>query len=202
MRIFILIILLFTLTGCSTNLSFVENRVYSESALKSYTDATDNIPIDEYISRSDAINLAYNIIKNGFGSNLDRNSIYEYISLDRINSTYFWSITFTNINSENKESYYIRINSDTGELYEAANYLGTYNKYNSNEPLSSLSLEECKNIIKPLTDIISINLDEYIINTYDKYDGIYIDLISNGKLCYYFFITKSNNSLQFFQKGD
>ncbi len=202
MIIFILIILLFTLTGCSTNLSFVENRVYSESELKNYTNTTDTIPIDEYVNRSDAINLAYNVIKNAFDSNLDRTSISEYISLDRINSNYFWTITFTNINSDNEESYYIRINSDTGELVKATRYMGTYNNYNLNESLSSPSLEECKNIIKPLADIIGINLDEYIINTYDIYDGVDINLISNEKVCYYFFINKLNNSLQFFQKGE
>lgn len=199
MKIFALIILVLLLTGCSTNLGFVENKVYNENALKNYSNSSDDILMDKYITRQDAINIAYNVISKGFGVQLDKNSLDEYISLDELNSKFFWNISISN--KDLKVSNYVKISCENGEIIEASSY-----KYSTEDryiiDIEGFTVEKYISIIKPLTDTLEINVDEYEVNIVNKYGLIGVELLKDDIVKYGFIIDRLNLSLVNYYKGE
>lgn len=199
MKIFVLIILVLSLTGCSANLGLVENKVYNENSLKNYTNLSDDMHMDKYINRQDAINIAYNVINKGFGVQLDRNSLDEYISLYELNSKFFWNISMSN--KDLKVSNYVRISCENGEILEASTY-----KYSAEDEYieddESFTFEKCLSIIKPLTDTLEINVDEYEVNIVDNYRQIGVELLKDDIIKYGFRIDRGNGILVNYYKGE
>lgn len=199
MRIFILVILTLVLTGCSINFGFVENKVYNEDSLKNYKATGEDIINDKYITRSEAIDIAYDVIINGFGVQVDKDSLVEYISLYEANSQFFWDISLEN--KDMKLYNNVRISCDNGDIIAASSYKYTYD-INYSKNTDTLTMEECISIIKPLADFLEINIDEYEVNTIDKYDNIIVELIKNRDVSYGFYINKYNKILVSYYKGD
>lgn len=199
MRIFILVILALLLTGCSINFGFVENKVYNEDSLKNYTATSEDMINNKYITRSEAIDIAYDVIINGFGVQVDKDSLVEYISLYEENSKFFWDIFLENKDMKSYNN--VRVSCDNGDIIAASSYTYTYD-INYSKNTDTLTMEECISIIKPLVDFLEINIDEYEVNTIDKYDSIIVELIKNSDVSYGFYINKYNKILVSYYKGE
>lgn len=162
----LIIVMLITLSGCS-KLGYKEDTIYSEDIFEDYS--KDNIKEDKenYINREEAIDKAFNVLKNGLGVDVDRLLLNESIKIAKLSDKFVWQINFTQ--EQNKQiisGYYICMNMDNGDVREIIFSNGKQDphvtknmeKYSKK---SNVSDEEIENIMKPLCRVLNIKIEDY-----------------------------------------
>lgn len=185
-KVSIPISMLIILNGCS-NLAYQEGKIYTEGTVAGYLKNSIKENKKNNIRREEAIEKALDVLNNGFKENLDRESLYESVNLININDDFFWKINFAEHLSKSKENnYYVGIDAEYGDIKDViiSKYKG---KYMSNiENKGFITQEEVKPIIKPLTNVLNINIDNYEILI--KRESVQLIDTKNNKLKYEFAI--------------
>lgn len=185
-KVSIPISMLIILNGCS-NLAYQEGKIYTEGTVAGYLKNSIKESKKNNIRREEAIEKALDVLNNGFKENLDRESLYESVNLININDDFIWKINFAERVSESKENnYYVGIDAEYGDIKDVI--ISKYKeKYISNiENEGFITEEEIKPIIKSLTDILNINIENYEILI--KRESVQLIDIKNDELKYEFAI--------------
>ncbi len=163
-KISIPIFMLIILSGCS-NLTYKQDKIYTEDTLPAYAKNDIKENKKSNIGREDAIEKALKVLNEGFKENLDRESLYESISLVNTgDSNFYWDINFMEKQNEQKNNnfYYIGVDAEHGDILEVI--INKYKKEETNTVEHEvLMTEEIKLIIRTLTSVLNINLDDYEI---------------------------------------
>lgn len=185
-KVSIPISMLIILNGCS-NLAYQEGKIYTEGTVAGYLKNSIKESKKNNIRREEAIEKALDVLNNGFKENLDRESLYESVNLININDDFIWKINFAERVSESKENnYYVGIDAEYGDIKDVI--ISKYKeKYISNiENEGFITEEEIKPIIKSLTDILNINIENYEILI--KRESVQLIDTKNDELKYEFAI--------------
>lgn len=162
----LIIVILITLSGCS-KLGYKEDTIYSEDIFEDYS--KDNIKENKenYINREEALDKAFNILKNGLRVDVDRQLLNESIKIVKFSDEFAWQISFTR--EQNKQiisDYYICMNMENGDVREIIFNNGKQEQYDTKHiekysKKSNVSDEEIGNIIKPLCRVLNIKIEDY-----------------------------------------
>lgn len=195
----VIIGILITSSGCS-NLSYKEDKIYSENIFEDYEKDDIKENKENYIDREEAIDKAFNILKNGLGVDVDRQLLNEFIKIAKLSDKFVWQIGFTQ--EQNKQiisNYYICMNMEDGDVREiifsndkqdpyASKYIGEYSKK------SNVRDEEIENIIKPLCKVLNINLEYYTKKMKYNQDMVEVKLFERDKKYEKYGISINTNS--------
>lgn len=162
----LIIVILIALSGCS-KLGYKEDTIYSEDIFEDYS--KDNIKENKenYINREEALDKAFNILKNGLRVDVDRQLLNESIKIVKFSDEFAWQISFTR--EQNKQiisDYYICMNMENGDVREIIFNNGKQEQYDTKNiekysKKSNVSDEEIGNIIKPLCRVLNIKIEDY-----------------------------------------
>ncbi|SFI94032.1 hypothetical protein SAMN02910355_0219 [Terrisporobacter glycolicus] len=182
--------ILITSSGCS-KLSYKEDTIYSENIFEDYEKDDIKENKETYIDREEALDKAFDILKNGLGVDVDRQLLNEYIKIVKLSDSFAWQIGF--IQEQDKQiinDYYICIDIEGGDVREII-YNIIYNnsskeafdtqnvdKYKKNVNMSDVEIE---NIIKPLCKVLNINLEDYIKKMDYNVDTIVVKLFEKDE---------------------
>lgn len=156
-----------------TNIHFEKynnNVLYSEKfALKERTKELQNV---NYITREEAISRGLDVLKDGFGINLNRDQISENIELYESEEGYEWNIMWTE--NDNNQKYYCNILADNGDIkfivVEDSNFKEIYKKN-----YEVINISKAKDIITPLLKSLNLNIEnmKVYLNYSDNYSNKY-----------------------------
>lgn len=162
----LIIVILIALSGCS-KLGYKEDTIYSEDIFEDYS--KDNIKENKEnsINREEALDKAFNILKNGLRVDVDRQLLNESIKIVKFSDEFAWQISFTR--EQNKQiisDYYICMNMENGDVREIIFNNGKQEQYDTKNiekysKKSNVSDEEIGNIIKPLCRVLNIKIEDY-----------------------------------------
>lgn len=162
----LIIVILITLSGCS-KLGYKEDTIYSENIFEDY--ANDDIKgnKENYINREEALDKAFNILKNVLRVDIDRQLLNESIKIVKFSDEFAWQISFTQ--EQNKKiiiNYYICMDMENGDVREIIFSNGKQDPYFTQNmekysKKSNVSDEEIENIMKPLCRVLNIKIEDY-----------------------------------------
>lgn len=147
------------LVGCEGGFNYYEDKLYSEKIIigNQVENANNNSGI---ITRENAIQKAADIFDKGLNISIDRSIYSENVRLYRDNETdsLRWQITW--FKADEKIIYTCILDSSNGEVLQITN---TDMKYSNGKPYE-LNDKEINEIIKPLFDELSLDVNDYKIN--------------------------------------
>ncbi|MDV4151741.1 hypothetical protein R0131_13005 [Clostridium sp. AL.422] len=177
-RLSILFISIFVLLAIIKSLftSYNENIIYSEKVIPQYSN--DSLP-NNYITREEAVNRTLEVLKNGFSITLDREKVYEDIQIYKRDEDMIWAIGLIEKIDANKNlKYYCEMKVETGEIinigkkYYRENTINEEYDFEEEYDFDNINLDKLKNIIKPLTEELNIDVREENIKISYNYNGL------------------------------
>lgn len=138
--------------------------LYSQNDLPGYNEK--QLENSDLITRNKAIEISTHIIKDIIGVDMTDGNPTMNVNIYKNNyenGTYNWNVWWVKENSI--EKYGVVINANTGEI---SNVFVNYDfKEENTEGIPNLSQEEIIDIIKPFTNYIKVNLDNYNMEILD-----------------------------------
>lgn len=195
LKISIPISMLIILNGCS-KLNYQQDEVYTENKLPGYVKNNIKENISSNIQREAAMKKALEVLNDGFEEDLDREALYESVSLiDAKNYGFIWQINFTENRGNPKENnyYYVGIDAENGKVREVI--INKYKKEDKNkvEDKGPITQEEIKSIINQLEDVLDINID--YDEMFIKKDIVQVINLKKKVLKHEFRIDKNNKKI-------
>lgn len=138
--------------------SFKEDLLYNQNDLSNYYKTQSKN--SNLVTRQKAIGIAKEVFKEGLGINLPTSTMDQYISLfksSKENNRYKWNMSWNS--KDFFKSYVCRIDSVTGKI--SAIYVSINADKNQSAKEVELDDKEALSIIKPLTNKLGVNLDNY-----------------------------------------
>lgn len=168
--------------------SYKVGILYNQNDLSGYNEK--QLENSNLITRNKAVEIATHIVKDIIGVDItDGNPIMNvniYKNNDE-NGTYNWNVWWVKENSI--EKYGVVVNAHTGEILNVyVTYI--FEEENISE-IYKLTKEEIIDIIKPFTDYVKINLDDYNMEILEINDYKINKIKSSYQYC--LFINKKNN---------
>lgn len=206
--LFILVCMLLLLIK-SLFTSYNENVIYSDKIIPEYS--INSLP-NKYISREEAINKALKVLKNGFLITLDREKVYEDIQIYKKDKKMVWLVNFADkSNLDINQKYYCEITVETGEILSVGRSYNIDNKLSEKDYLtmdykiSDINLDKFKQIIKPLTDELNIDIKEENMDiSYNHRGLIYLEVLEGVESIkgYSFLVDYENNNIISFYREE
>lgn len=173
-------------------ISYEDNVIYSEKVIPKYNPS--NLA-SNYIGREDAVKRVLDILTEGFNISLNRENAYERVELHKRDEDMIWVINLVNkTQDEPNEEYYCEMEVETGEILS----IHTVIKKNQDDiytgNLVEGNEERVKEIIKPLTEKISIDISGLEMNI-ELINDVLVEVYFNGEKHYYFLIDYENGKV-------
>ena len=165
----IIILLLFSIGvilffGFQVEYPYKEGILYSQNQLKGYNEKEFiNNNKNNLINRNEAIKIAKDILENVLDVDLKKGKPTMYVEIYKstlIDETYDWNIWWSR--EDYSGNYGVELNSSTGEILNI--YINEEMVSKNTEISSELTKGKILNIVKPLTDKLEINLNDYDVN--------------------------------------
>lgn len=146
------------LAGCTGSFDYYEDKLYSEKII--IGNQTQNTNKRSILTRENALKKALDIFDKGFNISIDRSVYLEEVRLYKDNNTdsLRWKVTW--FKPDEKIVYTCIFNSFNGEVLQITNTNANYRNISTH----ALTNEEISTIIKPLFDILSLDINDYEIN--------------------------------------